>query len=304
MIGLVSPGGVVTDAQVQTGFTNLEALGFKVKEGRNLRAAHGGYAGTVAERLADLHAMFEDRAVRGLWCARGGSGCSALLPAIDYALVRRQPKAVVGYSDITALHLALYRRAGVVSFHGPVSSSTFSEYSVARLRETLMEPRPTITFSLAEDLVARGAAEPQFVPRTLRAGRAEGRLAGGNLSTLCALVGTPYGLAARGALLFLEDVGEAPYRVDRMLTQLRQAGVLGSAAGLMLGVFQKSGPPDEEPSLSLGQVLDEQLQGLKVPVSYGHSFGHVPQQYTLPMGIRARLDTEARTLTLLEAAVT
>lgn len=299
----MAPSGVVTDAQVQTGVTNLERLGFRVKEGRYLRAAHGGYAGTVAQRLADLHAMLEDREVRGLWAARGGSGCTALLPGLDYGLARRHPKVIVGYSDLTALHLALYRRAGLVSFHGPVSSSTFSDYSMARLRETLMEPRASVTFPLAEELLARSAAEPQFEPRALRPGRAEGRLAGGNLSTVCALVGTPYGLAAKGSLLFLEDVGEAPYRVDRMLTQLRQAGVLRNAAAIMLGVFQKSQPPDDEPSLSLAQVLEEQLGGLRVPVAYGYSFGHVPQQYTLPIGVRARLDTEARTLTLREPAV-
>jgi len=303
VVGLIAPGGVVDDALVQKCFVNLESLGFKVKAGAHLQAAHGGYAGRVEQRLADLHGMFIDREVRAVWAARGGSGCTALLPGIDYALARRHAKIVIGYSDITALHLALYRRAGIVTFHGPVASSTFSPYSVQRLVETLMEPAARVTFDLAPEQLEQAEAQPHLAPHAYRPGRAEGRLMGGNLSTLCALLGTPFAPQAAPSLLFLEDVGEAPYRIDRMLTQLGQAGMLRQAAGVMLGVFRKSEATDGEPSLTLAQVLEERLGALRVPAVYGYSFGHVPQQMTLPLGVRARLDTEARTVTLLEAAV-
>jgi muramoyltetrapeptide carboxypeptidase len=302
LVGVVAPSGVADDAILERDVRNLESLGLRVKMGANVRAVHGGYAGTVQQRLEDLHGMLRDREVAALWAARGGSGCAALLPHIDYALARRSRKVVVGYSDLTALHLALLRHAGLVTFHGPVAS-TITEYSAARLREVLMEPTPTLTFTLAPENLAKAAENPEYAPRTYRAGRAEGRLVGGNLSVLSSLIGTPYAAVTKGRLLFLEEVGEAPYRVDRMLTQLAQAGELNGTAAVVLGVFRKCTPPDDEPSLTLQQVLESHLTALRVPAAYGYSFGHIPQQYTLPLGVRARLDTEARTLTLLEPAV-
>lgn len=303
LVGVVAPSGVLDDAQVERCVRNLEAFGVRVKLAPNVRAAHGGYAGTAAQRVEDLHAMFRDREVDAIWCARGGSGVSAMLPLIDYGLVRRSPKIVVGYSDVTALHLALLRRAGLVSFHGPVATSTFSDYSAAGLRAVLMEPGSRPTFEAAAENLAR-VLEPAFMPRTYVEGVATGRLVGGNLSVLSALVGTPYGAAAGPSLLFLEEVSEAPYRIDRMLTQLAQSGLLGSVAGAMLGIFQRCEPADGEPSLSLQEVLASHFDALRRPAGYGYSFGHVAHQMTLPVGVRARLDTRSRTLTLLEPAVT
>jgi muramoyltetrapeptide carboxypeptidase len=302
-VGLIAPGGVVDDDQIERSLRNLQGLGWRVKLGANLRAVHGGYAGTVAQRLEDLHAMFRDREVAAIWCARGGSGCTALLPHVDYALVRRSPKVLVGYSDVTALHLALLRRAGLVTFHGPVGISTFSDYTAANLRAVLMEPQPTRAFEGASENFQRSLEQAQFVPRTYAEGVATGPLVGGNLSVLTALVGTPYAPAAGPNLFFLEETGEAPYRIDRMLTQLRQAGILGAAAGSVLGVFHRCEAADGEPSLSLQEVLGQHFGAAGRPAGYGYSFGHIAHQLTLPVGIRARLDTAAQTLTLLEPAV-
>ena len=303
LVGLVEPSGVVDDAMIEKGVRNLELLGLRVKLSPNLRSVHGGYAGTVNQRLADFHGMFLDREVEGLWILRGGSGGAHLLPHLDYELIRSHPKAVVGYSDTTAIHLGLLAGAGLVSFHGPVASSTFSEYNIANLRAVLMEPQPTRTFEEARENVEKAKDQRQFAPRTFRAGTAEGRLVGGNLAVLSAIVGTPYAAQARGRLLFLEEIREAPYRVDRMLEQLRQSGALTTAAGVMLGVFMRCDPPDNEPSLSLQEVLEGQFKASKVPAAYGFSFGHIAHQMTLPLGIRARMDAAERTLTLLEPAV-
>lgn len=293
MVALVAPSGVTTEAQIERGIANLRSLGLEPRLAPNLRAAHGGYAGTVAQRVDDIHAMFRDGDVRALWAARGGSGCGALLPHLDYALMRAHPKAVVGYSDVTALHGAMLRRAGLVGFHGPVSSSTFSAFSAAQLRAVLFD----------------GAAGPLPLPssfeapRVLRAGRAEGPLVGGNLSTLASLVGTPFMPEVHGAVLFLEDVGEAPYRIDRMLTQLEQSGATTAAAAIALGIFRKCVPPDDEPSLTLGEVFDDRFAAARAPVVQGLAFGHIPEQVTLPLGVRAALDAGRRELVLLEPAV-
>jgi muramoyltetrapeptide carboxypeptidase len=247
--------------------------------------------------------MFLDREVKVIWAARGGSGCIHLLSKINYSLIRNNPKILIGYSDITALLLAIYRLAGLVTFHGPVASSTFSDYSAAHLKAVLMEPQSRFAINMSPQHAEKALQEPQFARRTIREGVATGQLVGGNLSVLSALVGTPYAAELRDSLLFLEEIGEAPYRIDRMLTQLSQSGGLKNIAGAMLGVFQKSVATDGEPSLTLAEVLDDHFAQLKTPSVYGFSFGHIAQQFTIPVGVRARLDTANATLTLLEAAV-
>lgn len=303
LIGLIAPSGVMNDDRVQRAVKNIEELGFRVKIGNNIRAEYGSYAGSAAVRIADLHAMFSDRDVTAIWCARGGSGAGAMLPGIDYGLIRRNPKILVGYSDITALHLAILRRAGLVTFHGPVATSRMSDYAQYHLLTMLMSPEPTQTMHMSIENAKRSEKEAQFRQRTIREGIAEGRLIGGNLSVLAALIGTPYAADLRGSLLFLEDVSEAPYRIDRMLTQLTQSQNIKHAAGVMLGVFQRALPTDSEPSLSLDQVVDHHFAQRTFPSVYGYSFGHISHQMPLPMGIRARLDTREATLTLLESAV-
>ena len=303
VVGLIAPGGVLDDKIIETCVRNLESAGFTVKPGANIRAARGGYAGTVEERLADLHAMFADREVRAIWAARGGSGCTALLPRIRYDFIRAHPKILIGYSDITALHLALLRQAGLVSFHGPVAWSTFSGYSVEHMLAVLMEPRPSYAMAMAPENAAKAATDPQYAMRTLHAGVADGRLIGGNLSLVAALAGTPYAADFRRGLLFLEDTGEPPYRIDRMLVQLDQSVGFRNAAGVMLGIFQKTAPTDKDPSVTFDEVLDDNFGRLSIPTVYGWSFGHVAHQMTLPVGIKARMDTGKGTLTLLEPGV-
>ena len=310
LVGLIAPSGVLDDALIQRGVKNLESYGFKVKLSNNIRATRGGYAGTVAQRLDDLHGMFLDKDVKAIWAARGGSGCNALLPAIRYDLIRRNPKVLVGYSDITALHLAIYRHAGLVTFHGPVAESAPTDYAVTQMQAVLMSPRPQTEINMSVENDRRAATQPEFRLRTFRHGVAEGRLIGGNLSLVCALIGTPFAAEIENHLVFLEDIREPPYRIDRLLTQLQQSvgrrgerDGLKRAAGVMLGMFTRSNPTDSDPSLTRDEVLDDQFGRLPIPAVYGYSFGHIANQFTIPIGIRARLDTTSQTLTLLEAAV-
>ena len=310
LVGLIAPSGVMEDALIEKGVKNLESYGFKVKVGANIRAARGGYAGTVAQRIDDLHGMFLDKDVKAIWAARGGSGCSALLPSIHYDLIRANPKVLVGYSDITALHLAIYRRARLVTFHGPVAPSSPTDYTVAQMQAVLMSPRPQTEINMSIENERKTTAQSEFKLRTFKHGVAEGPLVGGNLSVLSALIGTPYAAEMEKHLVFLEDVREPPYRIDRMLTQLQQSvgnrgerDGLKRAAGIMLGVFSRSRATDNDASLTLEEVLDDHFATLPIPAVGGYSFGHIPHQFTIPMGVNARLDTQSQTLTLLEAAV-
>ena len=303
-IGLIAPGGHTNDAGIARAVAKIELLGFKVRQGANLRAVHGNYGGSVQQRCDDLHAMFRDPDIKAIWCIRGGSGCISLLASLDYALIRAHPKILIGYSDITALHLAIYRHAGLVTFHGPVAGSGASNYSTEHMLTVLMEPRTSYTIEMAPENAQRALTEPHYAVRTATHGQATGRLIGGNLSMVSALAGTPYAADFRKAILFLEDVNEAPYRIDRWMTQLDLAVGFRHAAAVMVGICENCVPNDDELSLTLHETLDLHLKPLVVPAVSGYSFGHIRNQFTLPMGINARIDTATQTLTLLEPAVT
>lgn len=302
-IGLIAPGGYTDDDAIARSVAKIEQLGFKVRLGAYLREVHGNYAGSVQQRLADLHGMFADPEVKAMWCIRGGSGCISLLSAIDYRLLRANPKILIGYSDITALHLAIYRHAGLVTFHGPVAGSGMSAYSNQHMLNVLMDPQASYVIGMAPENAERALAEPHFGVRTAVHGQASGRLIGGNLSLVAALCGTPYAADFRKALLFIEEVNEAPYRIDRWLTQLDLAVGLRHAAGIMIGICDNCVPNEGEHSLTLHETLDLHLARLTKAAVSGYSFGHIRHQFTLPIGINARLDTLRQTVTLLEPAV-
>lgn len=301
-VALITPGGFVDDALIDKSVRNLESFGLKPRLLPNIKAARGNFAGTVAQRVDDLHSAFQNAEIKALWAIRGGSGGAQILPSLDYAMIRRNPKIVIGYSDITALLIALNRYCGLVTFHGPVASSTFSDYSVNHLRAVLFEATTQHVMRTATDNDAKAADSPEYLARALRPGVCEGALAGGNLSVLASLIGTPFAPSLTDALLFIEEIGEAPYRIDRMLTQIAQSYGSKPPSGAMLGVMRKCDPAKDEASLSLAETLLDFAAINTVPVVAGYSFGHISHQMTLPIGIRARLDSAAQSLTLLEAA--
>ncbi len=309
-VGLIAPSGFVALENIQRYVKNIESLGLTVKLSKNLTARWGGYGGRIQERVDDLHAMFADPTIHAVWAARGGSGASGLLPYIDFDLIRSNPKILVGYSDITALHLAFFHRAGLVTFHGPVAGSLFSEFSSRHLKSVLMQPARETVLSVSQEHESMAREQSHFQRRVIADGTGQGRLWGGNLSIVASLLGTEFletdaRQLLNDKLVFLEDVGEAPYRLDRLLNQLAQSQREGfkASAGFILGVHSRIKPPDEDPSLTMHEVFDHHFQNLGRPAVYGYSFGHVPHQWTLPIGIEARLDTRAQHLILLEPAV-
>ncbi len=301
VIGLITPGSYIGDEALEKAVSNLESMGFQVKMGQHIRSERGFTAGTDTERLTDLHAMFADEEVAGIWCARGGYGCTRLLPMIDYKLIQKNPKALIGYSDITALLNAIYLKTGLVGFHGPVGASDFTEYNKTQLEALLLHPQANHIIKMAPDDPTQ--TDEAFKPEIVHPGIAQGTLVGGNLSLLAAMAGTSYAPDLKGKLLFIEDIGEKPYRLDRMLTQMRQAHDLSQVAGIILGVFADCQPDEDDRSLSLMETLHDRLDDLNVPTIYGFSFGHIKDQCTFPVGITAKLDTLQKTVTLLEAAV-
>ncbi|MCO6479807.1 MAG: LD-carboxypeptidase [Phaeodactylibacter sp.] len=300
-IGMITPGSYISDESLEKAVSNVIKLGFKVKLGKHIRAQRGFNAGTDQQRLDDLHLMFSDDSVAGIWCARGGYGCSRLLPFVDYKLISKNPKALIGYSDITALLNAIYHKTGLVGFHGPVAASELTEYTEAQFRAVVMEGRAPYAIPLSEANLSK--EEEAFRTYGIRVGKARGVLVGGNLSLLAALAGTDFLPEAQGKLVFMEDIGEKPYRIDRMLTQLRQAWNLEKAAGIAMGIYADCQPKEGDLSLSLEETVRDRTERLGVPAIYGLSFGHIDDQCTLPVGIEAELDVAGRSLTLLEAAV-
>jgi muramoyltetrapeptide carboxypeptidase len=249
--------------------------------------------------------MFRDPEVKAVFAIRGGYGAAQLLDAIDYDLIRNHPKIFLGYSDITALHLAIQKRARLVTFHGPITLSRFTPYTQTYFRKALFETEPLGRITNPPD---SDPLRPAHTLRTVRPGRARGPLTGGNLTLISTTMGTPYEIETSGRTLFLEDVDEQPYSIDRMLTQLRLAGKLSGAAGIIFGECQDCRPRDFKPSyestLSVGEVVDEILGRLRVPVLSGLTIGHTDDQLTLPLGVMAELDADKGELIIEEAGVT
>jgi muramoyltetrapeptide carboxypeptidase len=293
VVGVVAPSGVVDEERLGTGVRVLEGLGFRVELGKAVLARQTYLAGDDEARRADLQRMIDDPRVRAIFCARGGYGSQRVVPLLDLRALARQPKAIVGYSDATALLTAAVN-AGVVAVHGPMVADDLarglSPRSLAHLTTLLSDP---------------GFLWEASLPLAVQPGRAAGRLAGGCLSVLATLVGTPSAPDTAGAILFLEDVHEWPYRVDRLLTQLRQAGKLDGVAGVVFGTMATCRSQD---GVGAVDVVRQFFAGAPYPVAFGLAAGHDPAATTvenlaLPLGARVEIDTESGRLAALEPAV-
>jgi muramoyltetrapeptide carboxypeptidase len=304
VVGVVAPASAPADPKsIDRALRALGKLGFEPKPAAHLRSRWGFLAGQDRHRADDLMEMFLDESVKAIVCFRGGYGAARLLPLLDYPAIRRNPKIFIGYSDITSLHCALLAKANLVSFHGPMLNSdllkdNLPEFTRQSFLQTLMRAEPP------------GGISRKYRRKTIQVlspGTATGPLVGGNISILCASLATPYQPSFRGAILFFEDLNEEPYRFDRMLTQLLNAGLLQQVAGIAVGINKRCADPKarkgREYRQSLEDVLRERLAPLGVPVVTGLPFGHVPYNATLPVGTRALLDGKNGELSILESAV-
>ena len=295
-VGLIAPGSPVPSDRIGKAVELVLSLGYQPVLGRHVEKHHGYLAGTDQERLEDLHHMFSNNEVKAVWCIRGGYGCTRLLPKIDFDLIRQNPKIFIGYSDITDLHVAFMKQVGLVTFHGPVASSEPTSYTIENLKKVWEAEQ---SFSIHP--LRGAAADPYPRPYVLNPGQASGLLVGGNLSLLAALAGTKWSPSYRDKLVFMEDIGEKPYRIDRMLTQLYQATDLAKASGIILGIFHDCEAKSGENSLTLRETVAQQFGSLNIPVYYGASFGHVDDQCTIPQGLKASFSTEDGVLRILES---
>lgn len=302
-VALVAPAGPLLERDDLTRGAELcRALGFQPVLGANAHRRHGYLAGSDDERLADLNTALADSSIDAIWCLRGGFGITRILDRVDLAALAEHPKAVIGYSDITALLLALHRVTGVAGFHAPMARTPLTTFSREHFERVL--GRATAAGRLGRVPHAAGV----LVPRTnriitIRAGVAQGPLIGGNLSLLSALAGTRYFPNLDGAILFLEDVGEDLYRIDRMLAQLRMMGALDRLAGVVLGQFTEMKRGTSDGALGFDEVMASYLDPLGIPAAFGFPIGHVDDQWTMPIGVRARLDAGAGEVDVLESAV-
>jgi muramoyltetrapeptide carboxypeptidase len=304
-VGVVEPSWSSGDRfDIAQAMETVRAMGLVPKPGKHVGQRHGFLAGRDEQRAADLDAMFADPEVRAIFAVRGGSGAARILPMLDWATIRANPKLLIGYSDVTALHMAIAARVGTPTLHAPMLTvgSNWGKLSWNAFRAVAFDgATPTFANPVGtEDRLVQRSGRI----RTFRPGKASGRLLGGNLTVLTSLIGTPYVPNFDGAILFLEDVDEGPYRIDRMLTQLALAGVLGRVAGVVFGQCTRCTDGGSMlGGFTVSEVLEQHLTPLRIPAFEGILVGHIPDQLTIPVGVRAEIDAAAGTIRMLESAV-
>ena len=294
-IAISSPAGAVWDeAQIDKFTSILSSLGLKVKQGETLRQKFGYFAGTDEFRAGEFNRFILDKEVSAIFCMKGGWGCARLFDKINFEAVKSNPKVIMGFSDITSLLVALNAKTGLVTFHGPVGNSGWNDFTVDYVKRVLMNCEKVEYAYPAEDT-------DKFY--TINPGTAKGILAGGNLTVLAGMMGSAFLPAWKDKILFLEETGEEPYRVDRMLTQLKLAGVLDNISGFIFGKCVKCEAEEPEKAFTLKQVLEQHIVPLKIPAYYGAMIGHIVNKYTVPLGISAEMNADTGILRLTDSAV-
>ncbi len=298
-VGLISPSAATAERiQFQFAVEALEALGFQVIQGINLQNRRGHLAGTDEERAADLNGMFANPKIKAIICIRGGSGAARILPLIDYDLIRKNPKPLLGYSDITALHNAIHAKTGLISFHGPNGTGSWNSFNVNQFEKVFFE-RMLVEYENEQvqndDLVVK-----QNRIQTIFPGIARGKILGGNLTVLTALSGTPYLPDFTDAILFVEDINEDPYKIDRMFSTLKLNGTLSLIKGFIFGQCSDCTPSGGYGSLTLDDILDDYILPLGIPAYNGAMIGHIPKQFIIPVGSIVEMNANTGTFKLTQ----
>ncbi|WP_293123268.1 LD-carboxypeptidase [Microcoleus sp. bin38.metabat.b11b12b14.051] len=291
-VALINPAAFNYAKEVQQFFKVLDNLGLKVKIGEHFYDRYGYLAGKDADRAADVNAAFADDSVQAIFTGMGGWGCARILPLLDYNTIRNNPKIIMGFSDITALLLAINSQTNIVTFHGPLGVSSWSPFTIDYVKKVLFEGG-SVTLQNSKTMPVE----------TIRRGTARGKLIGGNLSVISTMLGSAYLPEWENSILFVEEVSEEVYRIDRMLTQLKLAGILDKISGFVFGQCTKCEAEKPQESLTLAQVLTDHIRPLNIPAWYGSMVGHIRDKFTLPIGLKVEIDANSGTIKLLEPAV-
>jgi len=301
VIGLIAPGYSITQEMLEHSINAIKAMGMEPYHTERIFTPHGYLSNTDDERAKDLMHMFTNDEVKGIFCIRGGYGCTRILDMLDFDLIRQNPKILLGYSDITALLNAFYTKIGLVGFHGAMGPEPNS-YAYESVKTMVMGPTEKLTLK-NYDFDVETLTDPEFERYVITSGQATGKLIGGNLSLLSAMNGTDYDIDYTDGLVCIEDVGEAPYRIDRMLTQLISTPSFKKAAGIVFGICKGCEKKEGSDSFSLKEVILDRVAPLGIPAVYGMSFGHIPESFTFPIGIEASLDADSFGLQLQQNPV-
>lgn len=299
-LGFIGPSGAVrTEGAIERAVEETKRMGFKVKLGESAGQKYGYLSGTDEVRARDINVMFADDEVDAIVCLRGGYGAMRILDKLDYDMIAKHPKIFMGFSDITALHIALLEKCGLATFHGPMAAANWAgkpldDFSRESMYRALMNAEP------AGEL----ANPPEYPKQTVNPGVAEGQLVGGNLMLIASSLGTPWEINTKGRIIFIEEIGERTYCVDRMLTQMRLAGKFDDCAGVVFGDFADCPIEYPEFGLTLEEIIRDVVAPCGKPVFTGLRCGHCSPKLTLPLGVKCRMDADACTLTVLESAVT
>lgn len=303
VVGLIAPGYAIKPEILEEVKTVLGSMGFIPYHTERLLSKYGYFSNTDSERAKDLNEMFANPDVDGILCARGGYGCTRIMSMIDYQNIKRNPKVLIGFSDITALLNGIFKETGLITFHGPVGSTLNDPYSMRQLQQIVTGPQNRLVINNTDITDEELKGTNEYERYTITEGSAVGRLVGGSLTLVNALIGTAQEIDFTNALVCLEDVEEAPYRIDRMLTQLIEGNTFAKAAGIIFGVCAGCNSSTNPDSFTLKEVIMDRIKPLGIPAVYGMSFGHIKHNFTFPIGIKAKLNAQKMTLELLESAV-
>jgi len=305
-VGLVAPAWLITEKGLQLSIEGVKQVGLEPIYSDKILGKQGYFSGSDKERADDFNSMVQNPEIKGIIFANGGYGCTRILDLIDYDQIKINPKVIMGFSDNTALINAIHQKTGLITFHGPVSRTIHFDYSRRQFENIIIHPKGKYLIESSEDDFQKSENDKTFERYTLNTGKVRGKLIGGNLTLICSMIGTPYQMDFKDKIVMMEDVGEEPYRIDRMLTQLIESGQLKKASGIAFGICkgcdksEKSVAPN---SFTLRQVIEDRIKPLKIPAVYGLSFGHNKNNFTFPIGLNAKLNADNMTIKLMEKAV-
>ncbi|MCX2680231.1 LD-carboxypeptidase [Galbibacter sp. EGI 63066] len=300
-VGLIAPGYELSQTALNKAIERVEKMGFKSYHTSRILENHGYLSNTDEERIADVHHMFLNPDIDGIICARGGYGCTRILSGLNYDYIQQNPKVLVGFSDITAFLNAIYQRTKLITFHGPVGTTLNNDFNRQHLEQIITNANNSI--EIKSKFYPAQTLDSTFHQYVINPGIATGRLVGGNLSLLSAMTGTPFEVDYTDKIVFIEEIDEDPYRIDRMLTQLLDSKTFKNAKGIVLGVFKGCDEPKRSVTFSLKEVIMDRIKPLNIPSLYGYSIGHIKYNITLPVGINATLNTASFSIKLLENSV-